>query len=241
MKYKTHFVRFLFFSLLFLALDFVYIFTNYFNNDYETLTTAIMDNSVGYNNLYYIAGIVVTIVYIISINRIAVLSNSALVVQKGKSGYVKYFLKKVIIDALLISIEFVGAQALICTFRFKSELLIDTGFFQCCVLYSISLFGYFTLVGISEILINIIFNFNKFSCIITIALFVGINSLILCGVNISPVYFSEFIADWFQNGSFDYLEYIINIFKCSCSVLVIFYVSNIIFQRKDLIFDEVKD
>lgn len=79
-------MRFALFNVLFLSLDYVYLFSDYFSNDYESLTIAIMDNSVGYNNLFYIAGIVATVIFIIDINHIISIGNSALVVRKGKPG-----------------------------------------------------------------------------------------------------------------------------------------------------------
>ena len=234
-------MRFALFNVLFLSLDYVYLFSDYFSNDYESLTIAIMDNSVGYNNLFYIAGIVATVIFIIDINHIISIGNSALVVRKGKSGCIRYFLFKVLIEAMLISIEFVGAEALICSIRFKSQLLFDTNFYQCCILYAVSLLGYFAVVGTTEVLIYVLLNFNKVSSIIVIAMFVGLNSLILCGLDISPIYYSMFISEWFQQNSFNVIEYAFDLLKCICIVLVNFYLSNIIFHRKDLIFNEQKD
>lgn len=238
MRYRRGIVRFLFFCALFLMLDSVYLFTDYFESDYESLTIAIMDNSVGYNNLYIIVGIVVTAIYILSLSRINFVKDSTFIVRNGKKNYLKYLVKDASISAILISFEFVFAQVLVCTVRFKNELLRDTAFYQCCILYMLMLCSYFLTVGISTVLISIILGQSKASYLISAAIFIALNSLILCNIEISPLYFSEFISDWFTSGCFDWLEYIINIIKCMCAFLAMNYLANIILLRKDLIFDE---
>lgn len=231
-------VRFLFFCGLFLVLDFTYLFTNHFKGDYDSLTIAIMNNSIGYNNLYIIVGIVVTVMFVLSLNKISFIKDSSFIVRNGKKNYLKYLVKDVSISATLFSSEFVMAEMLICTIRFKNELLVDTRFYWCCILYAVMLCGYFLTVGISTVLINILCGFSKASYIFSIVLFLAINSLILLNIRISPLYFSQFISDWFTNGYFNYLDYIMNLMKCLCVCLAINYLANIILLRKDLIFNE---
>lgn len=238
MRYRQNILQFIFFCLLFSALDYVYLFSDYYESDYDALTVAIMDDSVGYNNLYMIAGIVVTVIYILSLNRINFINNPAFVLRKGKRKYLKYLAGDALISAVLISFEFVGAEALICSVRFKNELLTDTGFYVCCVLYMIMLFGYFSIVGISTVLIDIAFGRGKASSIVSSALFIALNSLILLDINISPLYYSQFISYWFSKGEFNYLEYIINIVKCFCVFAAIYCIAEFALLRKDLIFDE---
>lgn len=231
-------VRFLFFCGLFLALDFTYVFTNHFESDYDSLTIAIMNSSIGYNNLYVVIGIVVSIMFILNLNKIRFVRDPAFIIRNGKKNYLRYLVKDVLISAVLFSSEFVMAEILICTIRFKNELLIDTGFYWCCILYSVMLCGYFLIVGISTVLINILCNFSKTSYIISIVFFLALNSLVLLNIRISPLYFSQFISDWFTDGYFNYLDYTTNVITSLCVFWGINYLANIVLLRKDLIFNE---
>lgn len=241
-KFKKDILRFFFFCFLFCSLCYSPLFTDYFPSDYIGFTESVMDINLGYNNLWFIPGIVVTVLCAVSTNRIAYLRDSSFVVQKGKHGYMKYFFSRAVLNAFLISAEFVGAEVVICTIRYKNALLLDTGFYQCCALYMLSLFGYFAIVGITQVLMTVVVNFNNISCVLTIVLLCGLSSLHeYRGLDISPVYFSNFISAWFQQGTFDWLIYVLHLLICLCVVFALFYIANIIFQRKDLIFNEQKD
>lgn len=235
---KRDVIRLAFFCVLFSALDSVYLFTDFFESDYDSLSIAIMDDAVGYNNLYMIVGIVLTAIYILGLNRMDFLNNSAVVVKLGKKRYIARLAGNVLLQAFAISFEYVFAEVLVCSVRFTNRLLVDTGFYQCCILYMLMLFSYFSVVGMSTVLIIIITGRNKVGYLFSIAFFVALNSLALCNIKISLLYSSEFISAWFTRGDFNWLEYVINIAKSVCSFMAIKIVCEIILPRKDMIFDE---
>ena len=237
MKYKRNIIRFAFFCFLFLTLDYVYLWDAYLRSDYDLLTI-IMSDYIGYNNTYYFPGIIVTVMYVLGLNKISFVNNSAFVMRKGKKKYIRYLTKDALIDAVLYSVEFVSAEVLICAIRFENELLQDTGFYWCCILFALMLCGYFAVVGVTTILIDVIFSFGKISAFVSIAFFMLLNSLTLINVDISPVYYASFLDNWFENGTFDYIQYILNFVKCICMFLAIHYLTQMVHLRKDVIFNE---
>lgn len=237
MRFKKNIFRFAFFSFIFLALDYPYIWDVYSRSDYELLTL-IMKDTIGYNNLYYFPGIIVTVMYVFELSKLNFAKDSAFVTRNGKNKYIKYLVKDALINSALYSAEFVAAEALICTIRFESELLRDTGFYWCCILYALMLCGYFAFVGILTILINVVFNFGKIGDFVSIAFFLLLNSLTLINIDVSPVYYVCFISAWFENGTFNYIQYILDFVKCLCLFFAINYLTQIVYLRKDVMFNE---
>lgn len=215
----------------------MYIWDARSRSDYDLLSL-IMNNNVGYNYLYYLPGIILTVMYVLELGKLNFMKDSAFVIKNGKKKYIKYLVKDALISAALYSTEFVAAEALICTIRFESELLQSTGFYWCCILYAVMLCGYFVLVGILTILINIIFSFGKVGSLVSIVFFLLLNSLIIIRIRISPVYYANFLNDWFEIGTFNYIQYILNLVKCVCLFLSINYLTQIVYLRKDVIFNE---
>ncbi len=236
MRFKRNILRLAFFSFLFLALDYPYIWDVYSRSDYELLTCIM--NVIGYNYLYYIPGIIVTVMYVFELSKLNFAKDSAFVIRNGKNKYIRLLVKNALVNAALYSAEFVVAEVLVCTIRFESELLRDTGFYWCCILYAVMLCCYFAFVGILTILINVIFNFGKIGNFVSIVFFLLLNSLTLININVSPVYYADFISAWFENGTFNYIQYILDFVKCLCLFLAINYLTQIVYLRKDVIFNE---
>lgn len=237
MNYKREIIRFTFFCFLFFTLNHVYIWDAFSRSDYELLTI-IMNNNVTYNHLYNFPGIIVTVMYILALNKTNYTKESSFIIRKGKKKFIGYLAKDALINAFLYSTWFVAAEVLICTIRFKIDLLIDTGFYWCCILYVIILCGYFAFVGISTILINVFFNFRKASNLFAIMFFLLLNSLIIIHIDISPVYYANFLVEWFTYETFNYIQYILNLVKCVCLFFVTYYLTQMLYLRKDVIFDE---
>lgn len=237
MNYKKNIYRFAFFCVLFLALDYVYMWGSNSRSDYEALL-CIMNDGTGYNFTFYFPGIIVTVFYLLGLNKIKFMKDSSFVIRNGKNKYIKYLAKDALIDAALCSAEFVAAEALICTIRFENALLQDTGFYWCCVLFAVMLCGYFAVVGITKILIDVIFGFGKAGDLISIVFFLLLNSLMIIDVYISPVYYASILSDWFENQTFNYIQYILNLVKCLCLFFAVNYLARIVYLRKDVIFNE---
>ena len=237
MRFKRSFFRFAFFCFLFFTLDYGYILDIYSESDFVSLV-CVMSNTFGYNHLLYFPGIVITLMYIFELGKLSFVKESAFVIRNGKNRYIRLLAGNALVNAVLFAAEFVGVVVLFCTIRFENELLQSTKFYWCCILYAVMLCGYFSIVGISTILIKVIFNFGKAGAFVSVVFFLLLNSLNLINIDISPVYYADFIGGWFRNQEFNYIQYIIDLTKCVCLFLTINYLTQMVYLRKDVIFNE---
>ncbi len=200
--------------LLFILMDFRYLGFNYGLEDYSIISGTIFSLAIGYNNLFLIVGLVVTAIYIFGLNYTQTRIDAHLLIRYGKNSIVNRSIIDMIIDSLLLSTEFVGVMLIFCMIHFNNSFLMEIGFFNCCVLYVVSLSGYFLSVGMLALLVKLLLHLNRVYLIITTFIVFLVNGLDLIGIKVSPLYYSEFASEWFQLGAFDIGTYAFNLIKC---------------------------
>lgn len=231
-------LRSVLFIIMFLMMDGSYISGGRDLLTSSNLSNAIMDVDVGYNNLFYIVGLLVTAMYILGLNYYFNGFHSVYAVKRGRQYFYRKMVSCILMDSFFISLEYVGSTVVVCTFAFRFSVLLESGFYLCCLLYLLMLFFYFALVGISTVVIRILVNFKKIYLLLSSVLFFGLAGLDVFQIEISPVYFCSFITEWFISGTFDAMNYAVCAVKCILSVAAIYILGNILILRKDILFDE---
>ncbi|MBQ3497504.1 MAG: hypothetical protein IJA87_00085 [Clostridia bacterium] len=218
-------------------MDYRYLYDYRAFDDYNVLSNCIMSTNVGYNNLFLITGIVVTALYIAGLNNVFV-DSSILVLKYGKEKYYKQNLMRVFIDSLLMSIEYIGTTVVFCLIFFNTNLLVESGFFICCLLYTVLVWLYFSIVGFTSYIVRIFLASKKIYVFVSAAIFFLLAGAKYISLEISPVYCCAFIDDWFSLGYFDVWNYALCIIKDVLTIVLLMLTGSWIFTKKDFLYEK---
>lgn len=238
MRFKHHILRIVFFVALFLLMDYRYVYDFRAFDDYDILSNCIMSTNVGYNNLFLIAGIVVTVLFITGLDNIF-FDSPIFIIKYGKEKFFSINLIRVIGDSLIIAVEYIGTTVVFCLIFFNTELLAESGFFICCLLYTILAWLYFSVVGFTAYILKIVLKSQKIYMIVSSAVFFLLAGAKYISVEISPIYYCAFIDDWFASGYFDVLSYILCIVKDVLIIVILKLAGYRIFAKKDFLYEKI--
>lgn len=233
-KIKTFIFLLVFFIVSWILMNISY-FINHQIGNISTLT-AMMTN--GYNGISRYVGMCMPIIYTLFFSRFIRINDSTLIIRYGKANFSVYETKNILLSTLLFVFEYVAVNFVFCIIIFPFEVLVSTKYFLCIGLYFITLYLYFSIIGISMLIIRNVMNFNKLYIPVTAILFPVLTSLSNISVNISPVLCSDFIWDWFNYNTFNFLEYILNIVKMTIVIFIFAILHKLIFLKKDILINE---
>ena len=121
----------------------------------------------------------------------------------------------------------------------KINVLLQTGFYVFILLKFIMLVFYLNLIGETLFLVRNLLNFSSVYVIVGTAMYVFLAILYYILLKkISPVFYMDFSEEWFLDKIFDSLSYIINIAKMFFASLILMYLGQLVFLKRDIIGNE---
>lgn len=243
MKYKLKIIsaQTLFMLVYWLVSNYKYLPQGERISDFQVLANQFMSTRVGYNGALFSLGYVMTLLFAFSFFVNFRIVDSSLIVKYGKDRFILNESKKGILHTLWFSLGYCGINAIMIIAVCDIQMLIDSKFFTCNLLYLVSMFMYFLVLSAVMQLLRITFGFNKFYLIVSAAIFFAVNSLPYMMLDKGLIFFSSFMLDWFQSGSFDAVEYIRYFGICAIVVAICIVATRLIFMKKDIIFNEEED
>lgn len=206
-------------------------------NDYSILSQSLMNSNYGYNNSMWAVGLIVTIIYSISHNFIFNASTQE-IVKYGREKYIIKDIKLTIMNTFVFSLEYCGVNLLFTLFICDIKLLISSKYFILTVLYFITRFTYFLVLGMFLLLTYYLFKFKKIYFIISALIMLAINSLPYIMIEKGIIFFADYINDWMQEGTFDLINYIKNALICIIVSAILATAARLVFLKKDILINE---
>lgn len=235
----AHIINITFFVLTWLFINSGLFVAGRVENVEDFFKMHIVSSSLGYNNLYQIVGVTFTVLFVLSSARVLDMDNPYMLIKYNRDGFVKHKIKRMAVNTVLFVLEYIVVHIFFCIIFCKFSVLNEVRFFLCMLLFYISLFEYFIIVGMSMQFLQYLFKFKNAYMVVPIILFcaltIGQNTL---GVNIAPVYFSDFISDFVESGIFDWYSYAVNTVETVIVFFILAILSRITFLKRDIIIDE---
>ena len=98
---------------------------------------------------------------------------------------------------------------------------------------------YLNLIGETLFFVRNLLDFSPVYVILGTAVYVFLSMLYyIMFEKISPVFYMDFSEEWFLDKMFDTFSYIINIAKMFLSSLILMYLGQIVFLKRDIIGNE---
>ena len=192
-----------------------------------------------YQNCIKMLGMIVPIIYGLVFYYIFMLKDEHIIIRYGRKSYEIKEVKKILIFSIIFASEYMGVDLVFSTMFVKINVLLQTGFYVFILLKFIMLVFYLNLIGETVFLIRNLLNFSSVYVIVGTAMYVFLAILYYILLKkISPVFYMDFSEEWFLDKIFDSLSYIINIAKMFFASLILMYLGQLVFLKRDIIGNE---
>ena len=206
-------------------------------SDYTVLSQSLMNTGGGYNSSLWAVGLVMTIIFSIAHNY-SFSASSMAIVKYGRGKYILNDIKQTVINALLFALEYCGVNAVFTIMICEQELLVSSKYFLLTLLYFITRFSYFLVLGSLLLLMYYIFKFKRVYMIIAVLIMLAINSLPYLMIEKGFIMFADYVNDWMLESTFDLFEYSKNTLICIISSAILITGTRLVFLKKDILIYE---
>ncbi|MFR5876106.1 MAG: hypothetical protein ACLUFN_06415 [Eubacterium sp.] len=239
MKYnwKTNIFSTLLFLLFWIIFYIDYIKAGEYNNP-DVFTNIFMSSQNKYNDSSTFVGYILTIIFLLSLNRCINKPVDSFIIRYGKDRFLKINITYTFIHAFLFSFEYWIVNFIFICFTFDWQILINSNFFTCSILYFLTRFLYFLTIAIFAVFIKVLFNYKKIHIIISSLIILAINTLPSLMINKGIILFAGFIDDWMQEGTFDLIDYVKNALICIIVSAILATAARLVFLKKDILINE---
>ena len=167
------------------------------------------------------------------------LRDEYIIIRYGRRNYEKKETKKILILSIIFASEYMAVDLIFSTVFIKVNVLLQTGFYIFVLLKFIMLVFYLNLIGETLFFVRNLLDFSPVYVILGTAVYVFLSMLYyIMFEKISPVFYMDFSEEWFLDKMFDTFSYIINIAKMFLSSLILMYLGQIVFLKRDIIGNE---
>lgn len=192
-----------------------------------------------YQNCIKVLGMIVPIMYGLVFYYIFMLRDEYIIIRYGRRNYEKKETKKILILSIIFASEYMAVDLIFSTVFIKVNVLLQTGFYIFVLLKFIMLVFYLNLIGETLFFVRNLLDFSPVYVILGTAVYVFLSMLYyIMFEKISPVFYMDFSEEWFLDKMFDTFSYIINIAKMFLSSLILMYLGQIVFLKRDIIGNE---
>ncbi len=198
-------------------------------SDYTVLSQSLMNTGGGYNSSLWAVGLVMTIIFSIAHNY-SFSASSMAIVKYGRGKYILNDIKQTVINALLFALEYCGVNAVF--------TIMICEYFLLTLLYLITRFSYFLVLGSLLLFMYYIFKFKRVYMIIAVLIMLAMNSLPYLMIEKGIIFFADYVNDWMQNGTFDLMDYIKNTLICIITSAILITGTRLVFLKKDILIHE---
>ena len=206
-------------------------------SDYAVLSQRLMNTDGNYNGSLWAVGLIMTIVFSIAHN-FSFSASSMAIVKYGREKYILNDIKQTLINAFLFSLEYCGVNAIFTAMICEGDLLISSKYFLLTLLYFITRFTYFLVLGSLLLLMYYIFKFKRIYMIIAVLIMLAMNSLPYLMIERGIMFFADYVNDWMLEGTFDLFEYIKNTLICIITSAILITGTRLVFLKKDILIHE---
>lgn len=200
----------------------------------------ISDIVVGrYQNCSKMLAIIVPNIYALVFYYIFGVSDSYIILRYGRRRYEKVETLKIFICSVIFAFEYFFVDIVFMTAFGGIKLLIADSYYQFVFFRFIMMIFYVYLIGMTLFFLRNLLNFNKIYmlCGAGIYSFLGILYFAIQKA-VSPAYCMDFSSKWFLENTFDSFTYIINLAKLFFASLILKYLGEIVFLRRDILGNE---
>lgn len=174
-----------------------------------------------------------------SFGYIFVIDKNYVILRYGRNRYGKKETKKVCIFSILFAAIYICTDVMLMSIFVRHSVLTDTSYYLYIILRFIMMVSYLSMIGMTLLFLRNVMMFLDIYFIIGGMIYVFLTLLyyIIGTVNI-PVMCMAFADEWFTRHKFDGLSYIINIAKMFLTSLILMYLGQITFMKRDIIGNE---
>ena len=192
-----------------------------------------------YNNCIKMAGMIIPVIYSVSFGYIFVIDKNYVILRYGRNRYGKKETKKVCIFSILFAAIYICTDVMLMSIFVRHSVLTDTSYYLYIILRFIMMVSYLSMIGMTLLFLRNVMMFLDIYFIIGGMIYVFLTLLYytIGTVNI-PVMYMAFADEWFTRHKFDGLSYIINIAKMFLTSLILMYLGQITFMKRDIIGNE---
>ena len=192
-----------------------------------------------YNNCIKMAGMIIPVIYSVSFGYIFVIDKNYVILRYGRNRYGKKETKKVCIFSILFAAIYICTDVMLMSIFVRHSVLTDTSYYLYIILRFIMMVSYLSMIGMTLLFLRNVMMFLDIYFIIGGMIYVFLTLLyyIIGTVNIH-VMCMAFADEWFTRHKFDGLSYIINIAKMFLTSLILMYLGQITFMKRDIIGNE---
>lgn len=195
----------------------------------------------GYNDSQFSVGIVITIYFIFSYFSNFKRENESVILRCGRDRFILLDIRNTLIHSCIFALEYWGIGVIFTVLFCDIDILNQTDYFTCSILYFITRLLYFVLIGLILEFIKLLMNFKKYYIFVTGVFILGMNALPYFGIEKSIPLFANFVSEWLAEGTFNVLEYIKNALICIILSVIMIFLSRLLFSKKDILSNEEED
>lgn len=189
-----------------------------------------------YHNCEKILSIILPNIYTIAFYYIFIVADEHRILRYGKALYGRLETRKIFIFSVLFSLEYMAVDCILMTVFSGISLLIAVSYYKFIIIKFIMLTFFMYMIGMTLYFLRNLLDFNKMYILLgaSIYSFLGILYFAFM-VEVSPAFYMNFAEAWFSDHTFDIMTYIINLAKLIVASLILKYLGQIIFLKRDII------
>ena len=203
----------------------------------ETITEGNIADVIAdrYQECGKVLAIVIPNIYAILFYYIFGLGDAHVILRYGRRKYEKIETLKMFISSVIFVFEYFLVDIVFMTFFGGIKLLTATSYYQFIMLEFIMMTFYIYLIGMTLYFLRNFMKFNRMYmlCGAVIYSLSGILYYVFFK-EFSPAFYMNFSTEWFNYHSFDSFTYIINLAKLFFASLILKYLGELVFLRRDI-------
>lgn len=202
----------------------------------DNITSIMRDK---YQNCIQILGIIVPIVYSLAFYKIFALGEKHIIIRYGKRRYEKIESKNIFIFSFIFAVEYILTDFIFMNLFSDISVLLKSAYYLFVLLKFIMLILYLNLIGATLYILRNILGFSNLYIMVGSLIYVLWTSLYYILLSDTcPSFYMNFATEWFDYHTFDSFSYIINLAKLFFASLILKYLGEIVFLRRDILENE---
>lgn len=204
--------------------------------NYDNITDMIRDK---YQNCIQMLGMIVPIVYSLAFYGMFTFDEKHIIVRYGKRRYGKLQTHNITFFSVIFAVQYMLIDLIFMSIFSDISVLINSFYYVFMLLKFIMLVLFLNLIGMTLYSLKNILSCSSIYVVIGSMLYVlwtGLYYVIY--TESSPAFYMNFAESWFLEHTFDTMTYIINLAKLMVASLILKYIGQIVFLKRDIIGNE---
>lgn len=192
-----------------------------------------------YQNCSQMIGMIVPVVYSVSFNYMFVKNEEYIIMRHGRTKYEKIEEKRILFFSIIFAAIYMGMDMLLTSIFVNIGVLLYSKYYLFMLIKYIMFVFYLNLIGMTLFFLRNILGFSGLYVLFGAGIYVFMTGLSFVNFEqVSPSFYMDFADAWFQNRSFDWITYVINLGKIIIGAYILMYLGQIVFLKMDIIGNE---